>query len=431
MQNTQRMSAPVHAGFLQRTSQCFLFGVALLGAADLAGGEDSAPELTAAIDRLRKGSLVIEAPPGTRIVVEQQRHEFWFGAALANQVFSGRMDPQDREQYLRIFLTNFNAAVTENALKWHDMEPRRGEVNYRTVDAMLSWTDQHQIPLRGHNIYWGIPNRVQDWLKNLPDDEFRAALKLRALDVGERYRSRFADYDLNNEMIHGNYYEQRLGTNITAQMAGWVREADPKAVLYLNDYDILTGARLEDYLRHIRTLLAQGVPVGGIGVQGHLHTDTFDPKALHNALQKLSEFRLPIRVTEFNLPGQRSKFYEDRKLRMSVSEEQAKAKAIADYYRICFSYPFVKGILMWGFWEGANWIPVSSLYRRDWTPLPAADAYRDLVFREWWTRWEGTTDDKGRVEVKAFYGKHRVTAGGQTQGIDLLSTQGARTVTFK
>ena len=77
-------------------------------------------------------------------------------------------------------------------------------------------------------------------------------------------------------------------------------------MLYLNDYDILTGVRLDDYCKQIRTLLGQGVPIGGIGVQGHLHGETFDPKALSNALEKLSEFNLPIRVTEFNMPGQRS-----------------------------------------------------------------------------------------------------------------------------
>lgn len=393
--------------------------------------QDSSQDLNAAIDRNRKGQLVIEARPGAKIIVEQQRHEFWFGAALANQAFDGGLSPADRDQYLRLFLTNFNSAVTENALKWHSMEQNRGKINYRTVDAILAWTDQNELPLRGHNIYWGIPNRVQDWLKSMPDDEFRETLKQRGLDVGGRYKGRFVEYDLNNEMIHGNYYEQRLGTNITLQMAGWIHQADPKAVLYLNDYDILTGVKLEDYLRHIRTLLAQGVPIAGIGVQGHLHGETFDPKALHNALEKLSEFKLPIRVTEFNMPGQRSKYCKDTSLRLTDEEEKAKARAIVDYYRICFSHPMVKGILMWGFWEGANWIPASSLYRRDWTPLPAAAAYQDLLFREWWTRWEGTSDAGGQARVRAFYGKHRITVGGQSRVVDLSSGAGTCNVSFK
>jgi GH35 family endo-1,4-beta-xylanase len=393
--------------------------------------QDQARDSDAAIEKHRKGTLIIEAAPGTEVVVEQLRHEFWFGAALASQAFGDRMRLEEKNKYLAVFLENFNAAVTENALKWHAMEPRRANIDYATVDAILNWTDQHQIPLRGHNIFWGIPNRVQDWLKELPNDPLREALKSRALDIGQRYRGRFAEYDLNNEMIHGNYYEDRLGKDITLQMAQWVRQGDPKAVLYLNDYDILTGVRLDDYLRHIRTLLDQGVPIGGIGVQGHLHGDTFDPKALRNALERLAEVKLPIRVTEFNMPGQRSRFYKDRNLRLTDAEERAKAQALVDYYRVCFAEPRVEGILMWGFWEGANWIPASSLYRRDWTPLPAATAYRDLVFGQWWTRWRAQTDAQGRCELRAFYGKHRVTAGAKELVVDLQNAAGSKVVSLK
>jgi endo-1,4-beta-xylanase len=387
--------------------------------------------LDQAIREHRMGTLVIETAPNAEVRVEQIRHQFWFGAALASQVFGGRMASTDAAKYKEVFLQNFNAAVTENALKWHDMEPEQGHVNYSTVDAILAWTEQSQIPLRGHNIFWGIPNRVQPWLKALDDQALWQTLKNRALDVAQRYRGRFAEYDLNNEMLHANYYEERLGPTITRDMANWVREGDPSAVLYLNDYDILTGKRLDDYIVQIRRFLDQGVPFGGIGVQGHLHGDSFDPAVLQDALDRLAAFKLPIRVTEFNFPGQRSQYYGKRGAKLSDADEQAKAKAISDYYRICFAHPAVQGILMWGFWEGANWIPVSSLYRRDWSPTPAAEAYRDLVYRQWWTRWTGRADAQGRSEVQAFYGKHRVSASGKDTIVDLKSTDGKQKVSLK
>ncbi len=370
-------------------------------------------DLDEAIRKHRMGTLVVQAEPGAEVRVEQLRHEFWFGAALASQMFGGRADADVAAQYQRVFLENFNAAVTENALKWHAMERRQGEVDYATVDAILKWTDQHAIPLRGHNVFWGVPNMVQDWQKAMSDEELRRTVEARARDVARRYRGRFAEYDLNNEMLHGNYYEQRLGPEITREMAAWMRQEDPQAVLYLNDYDILTGRRVDDYAAQIRHLLEQGVPIGGIGVQGHLHGDSFDPVALRAALDQLAQFKLPIRVTEFNFPGQRSKYYGRRDVRLTDEEEQAKARGLTDYYRICFAHPAVDGILMWGFWEGANWIPASSLYRRDWSPTPAAQAYRDLVFKEWWTKWSGRADAQGRCEIRAFYGTYRVTADGK------------------
>jgi endo-1,4-beta-xylanase len=388
-------------------------------------------DLDGTIRQVRMGTLVIEATPGAEVRVEQLRHEFWFGSALASSMFTDRVNPETAAQYKKVFLENFNAAVTEVALKWHAMEPRQGRVDYSVVDAILRWTDEHEIPLRGHNIFWGVPDRVQPWQKAMDDAALRETLKARALDIGKRYRGRFAEYDLNNEMLHANYYEDRLGPGITKDMASWVRQEDPDAVLYLNDYDILTGRRLDDYVAHIRRFLDQGVPIGGIGVQGHLHGDSFDPVALQNALAKLAQFKLPIRITEFNFPGQRSKYYGKRGVRLSDEEEQAKAKALTDYYRICFAQPAVEGILMWGFWEGANWIPVSSLYRRDWSPTPAADAYRNLVFKEWWTNWHGKADARGRCEVRAFYGQYRISAGGKEAVVSLKRAEQTKSVSFK
>ncbi len=383
-----------------------------------------------AIRQNRMGTIVITTAPGAAVHVEQVRHEFWFGAALANQAFDGTMPPAEAARYREVFLANFNSAVTENALKWREMEPVRGQVNYATVDAILDWTARNGIPLRGHNIYWGFQHWVQPWLKELDDATLRATLQARGEDIGRRYRGRFAEYDLNNEMIHGNFYADRLGPGIVLDLARWVKAQDPGARLFVNDYDILTGNRLADYVAHIRGLLAMGVPIAGIGVQGHLHGDTFDPVALQHALDELAQFHLPIRVTEFNFPGQRSRFREHPELAITPAEEEAKARAIVDYYRICFAHPAVTGILMWGFWEGNNWIPQSSLFKRDWTPTPAALAYRDLVFREWWTRWDGKAGASGRLEVRAFYGTHRVTSGGRTVTVELRSGAGPASVTL-
>ena len=382
----------------------------------------------AAIRQHRMGLIVVQTTPGARVKVEQTHHAFWFGAALANDAFNGRLPESDVARYKQLFLENFNAGVTENALKWPSMEPRRGEVNYAVVDAILAWTDQHQIPLRGHNLFWGIDQFVQPWVKELDNDALREVLRQRAHDIASRYKGRFAEYDLNNEMIHGNVYEERLGPTITRDMARWVKEKDPSAVLYLNDYDILTGVKLADYVAQIRTLLDMDVPVGGIGVQGHLHGESFDPAAVRKALDALAAFDLPIRVTEFNFPGQRSKFYEHPEMPITAEEEEIKARALRDYYRVCFAHPAVDGILMWGFWEGANWIPQSSLYKKDWSPTPAAAAYRDLVFKEWWTRWEGTADANGRCEVPAFYGRHIVTIEGRGEKVELTKRTGTATV---
>ena len=386
-------------------------------------------DLDASIAKYRMGTLVIRTAPNAKVKVEQIRHEFWFGATLPTGIFSGRGDPEDAARFQEIFASHFNAGVPEVALKWDAMEPQKGAVNYTTLDNILAWARQKGIAMRGHCIFWGVPNHVQDWLKALSDPEFKIAVAQRGRSIAARYRDQFVEYDFNNEMMHANYYEQRFGLEFTRQMALWVKDGDPNARLFVNDYDVLTGNRLADYVKHIQRLLDAGVPISGIGAQGHLHGDSFDAAALQNALDTLAQFKLPIRITEFNFPGQRSKYYTgDRRAEMPPAEEQAKAEALKQYYRICFAHPSVTGIMMWGFWEGANWIPQSSLYKRDWTPLPAAKAYEDLVLNQWWTRWSGTANAEGWAIVPAFYGTHKVTVNGKEIIVTLTKAEGAKVV---
>jgi GH35 family endo-1,4-beta-xylanase len=395
--------------------------------------------LNESIARYRKGEMVVKAKKGQHVTVEQLSHEFWFGCAIPNSL-AGGMKPDDLKKFKEKFLENFNSAVTENALKCAVMEPRKDQENYAVIDSILSFTEENHIPLRGHNLFWGIlksPNTgqtyIQSWVTALDDSELRQRIQSRAERITRRYKGRFAEYDLNNEMIHGNYFEDRLGPEITKQMAEWALKGDPDAKFFVNDYDVLItgsplGIGLPEYMAHIRKLLKQGIPIAGIGAQGHSHLETFDRQVLRNALDSLATFKLPIRVTEFNLPGMRS---ELRRSQLTAAQEESKAKEIEDYYRICFAHPAVEGILMWGFWEGANWIPSSSLFKLDWSPTPALEAYRNLVFKEWWTKESGTAGKKGLFSVPAFYGKYRITVNGVSKEVDLTKQEGSVVVNFR
>jgi len=328
------------------------------------------------------------------------------------------MDEQNAIIYKQKFLENFNTGVTASSLKWHHMEPEKGKVDFLTTDNILTWADDNKLPLRGHNLYWGI-YYVQDWVKALTDDQLYDELHKRAKTIAPRYKGRFAEYDFNNEMLHGDYYQERLGPGITKKMADWIKEEDPDAKLFLNDYDILTGRLLQEYVDHIKDLQGRGLPIAGIGVQGHLHADDFSRDTLRYALDVLAQFGLPVKITEFNMPGQRSRYQKDTSLIPTKKEEEQFAQNLKDYYRICFAHPAVDAIMMWHFWAGANWIPAASLYRKDWTQTPAAAAYKSLVFDECWTRFRGKSDDEGYCIIRAFFGDHKIKVNGVEKTINL------------
>ena len=86
---------------------------------------------------------------------------------------------------------------------------------------------------------------------------------------------------------------------------------------------------------------------------------------------------------------------------------------------------------MWGFWEGANWIPASSLYKKDWTPTPAAKAYQNLVFKEWWTNESAVVNKDGKYSTDAFFGKYKITVDGKLKEVELSKEKGKMVVDFR
>ena len=372
-----------------------------VGATPVPAGTDEA------IAKHRMGTIVIRTKRGAAVSVTQKSHEFWFGTAIARTMFRDTSS-RDSKKYLEILKANFNSAVCENAMKWYGTRRQAGEPNYDDADRMVAWCKANGLRIRGHCIFWCVDKYVQAWVKALDDKQLLAALKVRSDGLLKRYRGTVVEYDVNNEMIHANYYARRLGDGIRVKMFQWARRADPKAILYVNDYAIISGNHGPKYIKHIEKLIAAGAPVGGIGVQGHFGRRV-DPAHVKKTLDSLAKFKLPIKITEFDI---------------NTSDEEAKAADLVAFYRTCFAHPSVEGILMWGFWEGRHWRPKAALWKRDFTPTPAAKAYRKLVYETWWTRWKGKADATGRCEIPAYFGRHTVKIGSESKEMNLTRAAG-------
>ncbi len=366
----------------------------------------------AAIREHRMGLLIVRAEPGTVVRVRQRRHAFEFGTALSSRFFNGSMDdePEALENALQVIRENFNAAVPENAMKWGQVERERGRERWETFDRMLAFCEENDIKVRGHCLLWAFGRFLPEWVRELEDEALREAIEARIRSVLERYRGRVEEYDLNNEMILGHFFKDRLGEGIRPHMFKFAHRVAPETAMYLNDFRILRGGGLEQYVEQIQFLLEAGAPLGGIGIQAHPRRGIPSADQIQHALDELAKFDLPIKITEF-----------------IVGEEgDAPAAQLERLYRVAFAHPAVDGIYMWGFWEGAHWRPQAALWRRDFTLGPAGETFRRLVFEEWWTDTTVTADEDGRVEIRAFYGTHAVTVGGETKEVELLPDPGAR-----
>jgi len=396
-----------------------LIAVMLCAISSLAADEAVKKETAPAIREHRMGMITILTKPGANVTVRQLKHEFHFGTAISARMFRsgdsrrGSITEESMAKYKSVLTENFNAAVHENALKWYSTERTApGNPDYSVTDIMLEFCEANGIVMRGHCIYWGIERYVQNWVKELDNINLRRTLARRGMEVTSRYRGRIADYDLNNEMVHGDYYRDRLGDGITKEMFNWAKAGDPDAILYVNDYSILSGKDLDAYLTQIREFKRRGIPVGGIGVQGHFSNDIDIPQ-IKAALDSLAQFGLPIKITEYDL---------------NTEDQDKKADRLDAFYRTCFAHPAVEAILMWGFWEGSHWRPNASLWKMDWTSTKAAEAYRNLLFNEWWTTFEGKADRNGVCEVPAFYGTYLITAGDSEITVNFSKKEGSKTL---
>lgn len=364
--------------------------------------------LQARIRELRMGKVVVKTKPGADVAVQQIRHEFLFGTAIPDALAEkdpDAMTEQNRKVFLKILGENFNYAVHENALKWYDCEKTDGVVDYSTADRIWELCQELDIPMRGHCIFWEKDEFNMPWVKQMDNERLRAAIGRRAIGVTKHFKGRIEEFDLNNEMINGEFFRRRLGYGIINEMAWMAKAGNPDAVLYVNDYGILydSGLNLNSYIVQIEHLLASGVPIGGIGCQGHsgaLHQPGLSAEHVQDALDRLSVFHLPIKITE---------------CLFDFDDEQTQADELRKIFPIYFAYPSIEAIVMWGFWAGAHWRPWSALWREDWTPTPQGLAFRDLVYNQWWTQTSGKANAAGIFQTKAFYGDYLVTSEGKTQ----------------
>jgi GH35 family endo-1,4-beta-xylanase len=376
-------------------------GLVLWACLASAAAGDWKAETRRAIATIRMGDATVQVLDadgkplaGAGVEAHLESHAFWFGTALSRSMFRPGADTEDAAKYKEIARTHFNSAVHENAAKWYHTQRTGGEPDFADAERVLAWCEENGLRMRGHCIFWGKPRHVPEWQKKLSDDELRKAVLARAERVTRHFRGRIDEWDLNNEMLDTNLYAQRLGEDIILDMARMAHKGNPDVVFYVNDYGILNGSRLPRYVKQIRDLLDRGLPIGGIGVQGHFG-DLPKPEVVKQSLDALAEFGLPIRITEYDCWG--------------GGNHQQRADALEVVYRVAFAHPAVTGILGWGFWEGRHWKPPAALYARNWTIRPQGRRYKQLVLKEWQTREKGKTDAAGEWTFRGFYGTYRVT----------------------
>ncbi len=389
------------------------------------------------IRKYRMGKLIVRTEPNAKVKIEQLRHDFLFGAALNEQMWASKKDFEtykrwyndfewmndikqyefiktNRVKYQKLIKDNFNYAVHENAAKWFNVEPQRGEIHWTLAERMSRWCTENDIKMRGHCIIWGQKKNIPPWQENIDKSELRRHVERRCKGTVNWFAGIIDEWDLNNEMLHSRWYREQLGDEIVGDMFRWAKQANPDVVLTLNDYNILNNkyrSELDKYLRQIKNFLDKGYPVGGINCQGHSWYGETNIGFVKYALDELGKFKLGLKISEYMTDNQ------------GQNPDYA-AAMLAKHLRLFFGHPAVEAIVFGGFWEGFHLSPAGSLWKKDFSPEHAARIYRSLVFDQWWTKWEGAADSNGLCEVPVFYGRYKVAIDGKEIKVNFPKSEG-------
>lgn len=359
---------------------------------------------------------------GVTVEVRQTRKAFPFGAAVGGTLVRNA-------QYRDFFKAHFNWAVFENESKWYRNGRGPGQEDYATADAMVQWCRENGIPIRGHCIFWEPEKWQPRWVRPLDVEQLKAAVEYRMDSAVKHFRGTFVHWDVDNEMLHGSFFKDRLGEDIHVWMYKRARELDPDVKLFTNEFNVLSvdenfkEVQTDEYVADVRRLLEQGAPIDGVGIQGHIWFEDIlaHPEVIKQRLDKVAALKLPIWISEFDVAD---------------ADEKANADKLELVYRTAYSHPAVEGIMMWVFWAGASWRgPNCGLARRDWTLNEAGKRFEALM-AEWSTTASGRCDTAGVFAFDGYHGDYAVTIKGPGDSVShqtftLAVGRGPQTVTLQ
>lgn len=375
------------------------------------GRESGAPwrrEALDRIERIRKGDIRIQvsdtdgrALKEASVRVRQTRSAFDWATSLEMRRLV--VDSPENLRFREVVLELFNAASTENDLKWPSWERAGTPFSHEQTLQGLKWLRERGFHTRGHVLVWPrqrhFPKAVQDLYGTPRQAELPEIVIAHIRAITRATKGLLDEWDVLNEPYTNHDLMDFFGDDIMVSWFRTAREELPHAKLFLNDFsnDDITAdpEHVAHFERTIRFLIGHGAPLDGLGLQAHFSSRPSAPANILATLDRYwKEFRLPVRFTEFDIP---------------TSDEELQADFTRDFLILAYSHPSVVGVQHWGFWEGRHWKPPAAMYRLDWSEKPNAKAYKDLVLHQWRTDMTSKTDAAGRLSARGFHGEYQVT----------------------
>lgn len=263
-------------------------------------------------------------------------------------------------------------------MKMEYMVREDGSLRFDAPDRIAAFARTHGLRLFGHTLVW-YAQSPPAFARLEAGPKFAAAYRDYIHAVVGRYRGQAAGWDVVNEAVAEDgdgwrecLWSQRLGGLEHMVMAfRHAREADPDAVLFLNDYNLENLPRKRaTFLKLAEALLKAGAPLGGLGTQTHVAAD-LKAGELTATLKDLASLGLPVHLSEMDVSLSRAKGLLRDRRELEASQARVYAEAAEAFCGLPPQQRFA--FTFWGLRDGDSWLKREDA--RD-TPLPFDDAGR-------------------------------------------------------
>jgi endo-1,4-beta-xylanase len=300
----------------------------------------------------------------------------------------------DHPDYQAIVAGQFSVVTPGNEMKWQVVEPTQGKFDWSGADRLVNFAEQHGQLVRGHTLLWH--NQLPDWLTSgvangtISNAQLRDLLHQHIITEVSRYKGRIWQWDVANEFFTdsnpstinpNDFWVSHLGAGIIGDAFRWAHQADPHALLFYNDYNIAgedgTNAKSDAVFAWLKQMLAQGVPVNGVGDQGHLDTQYgFSGTQMTQDLQRYAGLGLKVAITEADVRtfvnNATDQVPTDHLATFAQPDEFGQMLKACLAIRQCISFT------VWGFGDADSWVPgfftgegYATIYDVNLNPKPA------------------------------------------------------------
>lgn len=322
---------------------------------------------------------------------------FLVGAALNTAQVTGR-----DTMGAALVAAHFNSTTPENVMKWGPIHPSPDSFAFDAADAFVEFSETHGMFMVGHTLVWH--SQTPRWVfededgNPLTREALLERMKNHIETVVGRYQGRVHGWDVVNEALNedGTLRESPwlriIGEDYIARAFEYAHAADPDAELYYNDYSLENEAKRNGAVRLVASLQEQGVPVHGIGTQGHYSMSFPTMAQLDSTIQAFADLDVKVMITELDiavLPRERMNPSADVSERQAFearmnpyteglpdSVQQALAQRYADLFgRFIAHADVIDRVTFWGVTDGDSWL-------NNW-PIPGRTTYPLLFDRDW------------------------------------------------